>query len=241
MADIEAIVLHQIDYRDNSKILYLYSAQGHLNVLAHGVKKMNSVNRFLSQTGTVIRCRLTSSKQLPSLQDGELLQEFSTIKQDAYLYAYMSHILELTRHTIADDLDHAKMYQFLLKLFECMNQGSDPELLSFIFELKLLYFLGHGLHIHGCTQCDDPEDLVFYISGGGLICRRHLHPSDTWYDAGIYQQLIQLYYLDIKQQPLPEMSANDRVIIRHIIDLLFEEFVGFTTKSRNILKQLKKY
>ena len=239
--DLEAIVLYQVDYRDSSKILYLYSKQGHHNVLAHGVKKMNSTTRFLSQIGNVISLSIPLNKELPAMKDGELVADFPAIISDVIAYSYLTHILELVRHTVSADLDHVKMYRFLRKILDRLNEGTDPETLTFLFELKLLYFLGHGLHLTGCTMCDERDDLVFHISSGGLVCRHHLHPTDTMYDTGVYTQLMTLYYLDLDKTDIPAIDANDRVILRHIIDLLYSEFVGYQSKSRSILKQLKKY
>ena len=42
MAVMEAIVLNSIEYKDSSKILNLYTENGHKSVIAHGVKKLNS-------------------------------------------------------------------------------------------------------------------------------------------------------------------------------------------------------
>lgn len=239
--DIErAIVLHNIDYRDNSKILYLYTVQGQKSIIAHGVKKLNSINRFLSQNGTEIKCSI-SSGTFPSLRDGELIEEYANIKSDLITYTYMNHILELVRNTISDDLNHERMYGFLQKLFRQMNHGVDPETLTFLFELKLLFFLGHGLHWQACTVCGETTELVFHISSGGMICKHHLEHLDTSYEADVYTIIQDLYFMDIEQHTIPEIDQNRRVIIRHIIDLLFDEFVGFHTKSREILKQIKKY
>jgi len=235
-----AIVLHNIDYKDNSKILYLYTNFGHKSVIAHGVKKLNNINRFLSQNGTEIKCTITSGT-FPSLRDGELLEEYANIKQDIVAYTYMNHIMELVRHTISDDLDHQKMYQFIQKVFRMMNDGYDSEILSFIFELKLLFFLGNGLHLQACAECGTTENLRFHISSGGLVCPEHLEMNQQVYGEDIYSILQNLYYIDVDKNIFPSIESNVRIIIRHIIDLLYVEFVGFSSKSREILTQIKKY
>ncbi|QMS85908.1 DNA repair protein RecO [Candidatus Xianfuyuplasma coldseepsis] len=238
--DTIAIVLHQIDYKDSSKILYLYTPSGHASVIAHGVKKLNNVNRFLSQNGTVIRCSLSKSS-FPILKDGELIEDYEHIKQDIIAYTYMNHILELVRNTIPEDSDHEKMFQFLQKVFDKMNRESDPEVLSFIVELKLLYFLGTGLHFNNCVICGNMDHLVFHISSGGLICNHHLEGIQIGYEKDVYQWLKDLYYIDITMNNIPDIEGNYRILIRHIIDALYDEFVGYHSKSRTILKQIKKY
>ena len=236
----KAFVLNSIDYKESSKILYLYSEKGHLSVIAHGVKKMNSINRFLSQNGTLIKLTTTNGK-FPSLKEGEIINEYKNIKKNVEMYTYMNHIMELVRNVISDDLDHPKMFHFLEKVFIKLNNNEDYEILTYIFELKLLHFIGYGLNFKECNICGNSKNLVFNVSNGGLICQEHLNFNDLSYEADIYNYLKYLYYINMDEHELPEISDSERVIIRNIIDMLFAEFVSFKTKSRNIIKQIKKY
>jgi DNA repair protein RecO (recombination protein O) len=236
----KAFVLNSIDYKESSKILYLYSEKGHLSVIAHGVKKMNSINRFLSQNGTLIKLSTTNGK-FPSLKEGEIINEYENIKKSVESYTYMNHIMELVRNVISEDLDHIKMFHFLEKVFIKINNEDDYEIITFIFELKLLHFIGYGLNFKECSICGKSENLVFNVSNGGLVCPEHLNFNDLSYNIDIYNYLKYLYYIDLDEHELPKIANPERVIIRNIIDMLFDEFVSFKTKSRNIIKQIKKY
>lgn len=240
MAQIEAIVLNSIEYKDSSKILNLYTKLGHKSVLAHGVKKHNNINRFLSQNCTRIKLEL-SDKKLPSLKDGELLDEYENIKKDVYTYSYMNHIMELVNYTINSDSNHEKMFHFLTRLLTLVNDGFDADVASFIFELKLLHFIGYGLNFRGCNICDENENLVFHISSGGVICNHHLDADIHTYGPDIYGILQTLYYHDIDKEFAITLTDTDRIIIRHILDVLYDEFVSFHTKSMKIIKQIEKY
>lgn len=240
MAIQKAIVLKCIDYKDSSKILQLYTENGHRSVIAHGIKKHNNKNRFLAQNLTLISVDL-SDKELPVLKDSELLNEYQNIKLDPFKYTYSNHILELVNNVINEDSDHLKMFRFILKLFNKMNQGEDYITLSFIFELKLLYFIGYGLHFNGCNQCDLDEQLVFHISNGGLLCKHHLDDSIHTYGEEVYLPLMELYFIDIDKKEIPNLSDTTKIIIRHVIDVLYDEFVSYHTKSMKIIKQFDKY
>jgi DNA repair protein RecO (recombination protein O) len=240
MALEKAIVLHSIDYKDSAKLLYLYTEKGQKSCQVYGVKKMKSKYRYLAQNGTVVNVELTNAA-LPSLREAELISDYPIIKQDIIAYTYMNHIMELVRSVISDDLNHHKMMKFLEKIFSLMNEEKDPETLTFIFELKLLYFIGYGLNFKGCSICDLNEFLVFHPSNGGLICSSHLQYREEAFPKEIYLQLKNLYYIDLDKQEVPQINDLDKRMIRHILDLLFDEFVSFKTKSRGILKQLKKY
>lgn len=236
----EAIVLKSLDYKDSSKILYLYTSRGLQSVIAHGVKKMNNINRFLSQNGNLINVSYSKSS-FPSLKEGELLNDFPEIKKDIVAYTYLNHIMELVNNTISEDSNHPKMFNFLKRLFVLFNEQNDPEILSFIFELKLLYFIGYGLNFKQCNICNNNEHLVFSIDSGGLVCKEHLSLIQQSYESDIYLLLSKMYYMDIDKFVSFEIEKNNRVIIRHIIDQLFDQYVSFKTKSRNILLQLQKY
>ncbi len=240
MKPIEAVVLRSMDYKDSSKILYLYTPTGKMNVIARGVKKLNNVARHLSQNATLIQFEAKPG-ELPTMQEGKLLDDFANIKQDLERYTFVTHILELINHVIDEHNDHTKMYSFLVRLLRMFNNEIDPELLTFIFELKLLHFLGYGINFKSCNICAKQEDLVYHVSDGGLICRSHLKQNQECYEADIYLILKDLYYMDINQYNTIELSKNHRVMIRHIIDMTYEEFIGFTSKSREILKQIIKY
>ena len=236
----EAIVLRSLDYKDSSKILYLYTDEGLKSVIAHSVKKMNSINRFLSQNGNLIKLNFTKS-DFPSLKEGELVNDYPNIKKDLVSYTYMNHIMELIGNTIPADSDHLKLYSFVKRLFLLFDEGYDPEVLSFIFELKLLYFLGYGLNFKECNICSSKDDLVFSTENGGLICSEHLSLNQSSYGPEVYINIMKLYVIDINKTLVPILEKNDKVILRHIIDVLYEDYVSYKTKSRGIIRQIQKY
>ena len=52
--------------------------------------------------------------------------------------------------------------------------------------------------------------------------------------------LKQLYYLNIDTDKLPSIEPHTKQKLRFIIDILYDEFVGYKTKSSIIIKQLEK-
>ena len=235
----KAIVCKVLDYKDSSKILYLYTDKGNISVIARGVKKLNSLSRNLSQVGNYIRF-INSKTKLPSLKEGELINDFPNVKLDLEAYAFVSHILELINATVDEHNDHIKMFDFLVRILNLFNQELDPEILSFIFELKLLYFLGYGINFKKSEDCDESE-MVYSISDGGLICRSQITPNRGFYEEDIYNVIKYLYYVDINTYKEFDLPQNERIMVRHIIDTTYEEFIGYHSKSRSILKQIKKY
>lgn len=237
--DTLAFVLQSIDYKDNHKILYTYTKDGQQSILAYNVKKLKNRSRYLSQRGNLIQYS-SPKKELASLKDGQLVNEYENIKLDPIKYATQLHILELVRHVIDDASNHEKMFNFLSKIFDLMNQGFDEETLAFIFELKLLYFVGYGLNFKACSICFKTEDLVFHVNSGGLICKDHIKDLSRSYQGDVIDDLKRLYFIDILTDSFPLIEGHKKHLIRQIIDELYEEFISYHTKSSQILKQLKK-
>lgn len=239
MDRIEGIVCKVLDYKDSSKILYIYTEFGQRSIIARGVKKLSSLNRNLSQVGNIISFE-NSNRELATLKDGELVHDFEVIHFDLEAFTYGSHILELAYSIIDEHNDHKKMYHFIVRLMKLMNEGIDSEIISTIFELKMLHFLGYGLNFKGCNQCDS-TDLVFSVSDGGLICKSHAMPRSAQFDEKIYEKIKAFYFIDIDKFYEVVLTHSERIMIRHILDLLYDEYVGYKSKSRSILKQIKKY
>mgnify|MGYP000867843679 FL=1 len=240
MPDIEALILTTVEYKDSSKILNLYTKEGFKSVIAHGVKKHNSLSRYLSQQCTIIKCS-NPFKELSSLKDASLLNEFENIKKDPLMYLYMTHILELLKNTVNEDANHEKMYGFITRLLQKVNDTNLYHEYAYIFELKLLHFIGYGLQFKKCSICSKTDDLVFAISSGGLVCKEHLDDIVHTYDESVYSVLKYLYYVDINSEIERRLSDSERIIIRHILDVLYDEFISFHTKSMKIIKQFEKY
>jgi DNA repair protein RecO (recombination protein O) len=237
MNQIEAIILYSIDYKETGKLVYFYTEEGNKSMQVYGVKKMNSKYRYLVQNGTLVSLS-TTNKTFPSLKEATLLNDYEHIKQDLIGYTTMNHILELVRNTIAEENDHKKMFHFLKKVFAKMNQENKYYELLYIYELKLLHFLGYGLNFRSCSHCDMNNELVFHPSSGGLVCKEHLSFNQEYYTNDVINSLKTLYFIDLDQQEVPSIEAKMANTIRHIIDLMYDEFISFHSKSLTILKQL---
>ncbi|PAT02363.1 DNA repair protein RecO [Candidatus Izimaplasma bacterium ZiA1] len=236
--DNEGIVLRSLDYKDSSKILYLYTNTGNISIIAHSVKKYNSKNRFLSQSCNLIKFSKTN-KSFPSLKEAELLNSYDNIKNDIISFSYVNHIFELVSNVISEDLNHQKMLNFIKKILLMVNQNYDPEVLTFIFELKLLYFIGYGLNFTKCPNCNEEEDIVFNINAGGVICRKHILNNDIVYEENITKLIKYLYYIDVNKNDIINISTEDKFCVRKVINELYSQYISYNSKSLKIIEQLK--
>ena len=235
---MEAYVLKTLDYKDAHKLVYFYTLEGIKSAIAYQTKKMTSRSRYMLQPLTKVDMTLTSGK-LPSVKDVDLIDDYQAIKNDLTSYTYASHILELIYGTVSEEDDHSKMFSFLHRLLGLMP-SHNPSVVTMIFELKLLHFIGYGLQFKQCAICGKTEDTFFHPSSGGVTCLNHIDAHDLIANKEETLLLKYLYYIDIDKDELPDMDDHTKEKLRRLIELLFEEFVGYKTKSSKIIKQIEK-
>jgi len=234
-----AYVLKTVDYKDNHKLVYFYTLEGIKSAIAYQTKKMTSKTRYILQPLTKVEVSFSSGK-LPSCKEVELIDDYHTIKEDLLKYTYASHVLELVYGTIHEEDNHEKMFSFLHRLFLKMN-NEDAAVLTLIFELKLLFFIGYGLQFKACLLCQEQEHLYFHPSSGGVVCSSHFSSQTVSGNEEETKILKELYYINIDQETTPNVDDQTKDKLRFLVDLLYEEFVGYKTKSLKIIKQLEKF
>ncbi len=235
MATFEGIIIRTIDYQDNSKILYLYTPKGMLNMIARGVKKMQSPMRHLSQTGTIIDGDMSEGK-FPTLRHATLVNHYPVIKQDWIKKTVMDVVFGLIYTNVTSIDNHQKLWPFILKFFTELTQTKHPLELMMVFELKLLNLLGIGINLKACEHCGETNDLVFDVSQSSLYCQAHAPSNKDQYSHAIYHPLQYYYYCDItefKAFASPPATLNTQM---KIVDALYQMHLSYKSHIKSLLK-----
>lgn len=239
MEQIQGIILKKINYKESSKILYLYTSNGLVSVLVHGSNKMKSP--YLSLTKILNHVSLfVSGKDMRTLRDGDILHGYANISDSLEKYTYVTHILEIIYYFSSHDHDHEKLYQFLLKIFDIVEHTDDYIPYLNMIELKLLYLLGVNPLFQHCTNCDRTDHLALSVKAGGMCCPDHLK-RDIYLDPLATEAIIKLYYHDLSKEEVIEFSDDILKQIRSFLDQYYEYHLNFQSNSRKILLGLIGY
>lgn len=234
---IEGFILRTLDYQDHNKLLYIYTNQGIKSVLARGVKKLNSPFRHLTQSGHLISFE-ASKGNLPTLKNATLLNRYQTLKQDIVKITMMHVVCELIYYNLTDDDDHEKLFNFLKKVLNALNDTPCPEDILMIFELKFFHFLGYGINLKHCQTCQTKHDLWFDVNSASLVCQQHAIKTHTLIGPKHHQILTWCYYIDIETyQPL-QLEVKTTQVLFDVIEALQTMHMGTKPKSKAILRTL---
>lgn len=238
MQEIEGIVLKQMNYKESSKIIFVYTASGKVSVLVHGSNKLKSPYLNLVRVFSHVKL-IVSGKELKTLRDGQVINYYEFLSNDLGNYSYMTHLMELVYYFSEHDHDHEKFLLFLLKTFNKMVDCKQISVYIMMAELKLLYLLGVQPLFKHCVHCQSDKGLSFSVEDGGMVCENH-HSHSRFRPSTIRLMMV-LYYYDMDQEKPIEYDLQDEIELRHVIDEYYEYHLNYRGRSRKLLKDILGY
>ena len=151
---VEGIVIRTTDYGETNKIVTIYSREfGKVSAMARGAKKPKSRLAAISQLMTHGHFLIQMGSGLGTLQQGEIISSMKEIREDIFLTAYASFIIELTDKATEDKKHNPYLFEMLYQTLHYMCEGVDPEVLSLIYQTKMLPVLGMHPYFDTCAIC----------------------------------------------------------------------------------------
>lgn len=241
---IEGIILRTNDYGESNKIITFFSRElGKFSAVARGAKKPNSRLASVSQPFTYGNFLCTIGSGLGTVHQGEIIHSLRQIKEDIFLTAYSSYIVELTDKSTEEKKKNPFLFEMVLQTLLYINEGYDPDIIKNIFEMKMLQVLGYRPILDQCVICGSKEGpFSFSVKEGGLICERCVHKDP--YSIKISQPTARLlrlfYYFDLKRLGSINVKEQTKRELNQCISAYYDEYSGLYIKSKKFLEQMEK-
>ncbi len=244
MQKCEGIVIRRIDYGENNKIITLYTREwGKIGVMARGANKANSRFSAVTQLFYYGYFLVQTSSGLGSLSQGESISSFRHIREDLVATAYASYIVELLDKGTDEKKVNPYLFELLYQVLNHIDEGYDPEVITMVFEWKMLGVLGIPPILDRCVNCGETEgEFSFSVREGGFLCHRcsHIDPYRLPLSANVVKLLRLFYYFDLAKLGKISLKEETKQELRRLIDLYYDTYSGITLKSKKFLKQLNK-
>ena len=238
----EGIVLRTTDYGETNKIVTLYTREwGKIGVMARGAKKPKSRLSAITQPFTYGFFLLQNGRGLGNMQQGEIITPLRAIKEDIFLTAYASYVVELTDKSTDEKKTNPFIFELLYQTLTYLNEGYDPEILKNIYEMKMLPVLGLYPILNQCAICGDKEGLFsFSIREGGIICNRCLtkDPYHLKISSATIKLLRIFYFFDLNRLGNISVKAETKAELKKVIDTYYNEYSGLYLKTKKFIEQL---
>lgn len=238
---VHGIVLSEIDYKESSKILNIFTLEyGNIGVISKGSKKLKSNLRSISNK--LNYCEFTISYKengLSTLIEGNTINSFKFINSDFKAQLYSMYLIDLTKEILKDNVDfnYKDLYYLLVNSLEKINDKFNPEFIVSIFELKLLRYLGIELELNSCISCGSTDIKTIDINLGGLVCKDCY--NDTYlFTKNTIKLIRQMYYIDLSKLESIDIPDGYLDEIDKFIDEYYETYTGLYRKNKNNIKRM---
>ncbi len=184
IVDTEGIVTRETKYGDSSRILTVITRNmGKISVLAGNVRKGKS--GLLMATSLFAYSRFTlfkgGSSSLYKLNEAEVINSFSEIKNSLDAMAYASYFCDVTNSVMQEDSSDPKQTDLLLRALYMIDKSPEnAEKIKAVFEFRTLYIAGLMPNLSECGDCGKPTNLTELCpQNGSVYCEKcgAAHPT----------------------------------------------------------------
>lgn len=238
----EGIIIRTTDYGETNKVVTLYTREwGKIGAMARGAKKPNSRLSGSTQLLTYGYFLVQKGSGMGSLQQAEIISSMKSIREDIFLTAYASYIAELTDKAVEDRKPNPFLFELLYQTLNYLNEGYDPEILMFIYEMKMLNVMGLYPILDQCAVCGSTDGhFSFSIREGGFICHRCLEKDPYHFklsQAGA--RLLRLFYhFDLSRLGNISVKKETKDELKRIISAYYEEYSGLSLRSKRFIDSM---
>lgn len=237
----KGIIVKSIDYKDYSKLIYLINEDGLDTLLVKGAKKPRSRNFAYSQILTKINYLKVETKTFDILTTGQIINNYSNIKEDILKTKYAYQVMELSYQFANHIEDKQLFYTFLDEILTRMNDSQYSSIFELVFRLKLLYLLGVGPIFSRCIVCNSRENIRgFSLYHGGSKCFNCIEQTDQFYRDDIIEFVKLLYTTKLEffteefLALLPDIYSQ----INDFLNIYYNHFLGYTSKVAKVFGAL---
>jgi DNA repair protein RecO (recombination protein O) len=170
----EILILREISYKENDKILHALSkSNGKIQIISKGSKKTSSHLINASQIFAYSKSTLNVSRDMYILTSAQVLDNFYGLKNNMDAYYSASYILELISYVAQENQYDEKIFDMTVSVLSHLSKSThgDDKLVA-AYEIKLAAMLGYKPDFHHCLSCGSSlkGDGRFSIREGGVFC-----------------------------------------------------------------------
>ena len=230
----EGIVLKGISYQETSKIIYVLTSDGVESCLVRSANKLDSKKLSIISPLTKVSYFVTESK-LPLLTDGELISSYDEIKTDIKKMTLAYEIMEMIYHFNETISDKKLLYEFSTYIFDEMAKNEDSYFYLFVFLYKFLYLLGIGPKVSKCVMCNSTSNLNFSVFAGGVVCEKHHELMEKKYSNEVITAIQKIYLTPLNKLAYFKIDDLTKLELREIIDLYYDKYLSYKSKTRKLI------
>ena len=223
---VEGIILQETDYSETSKILNILTGKyGLISVISKGSRTLKSRLRGISMKLVYGEFTITyKEKGLSNLIEGCIVDSLKNIMTNFNKMKYANRLVRITQNVLKDN-NNPKLFSLLRDSLLKINEGLSEEIITIIFETKLLSFLGVEPDFSECIMCGAKNIKTFDLKIPGIVCCNCYH--DTYLFSSKTLKLLSLFTnVDIKKIDKLNISLKIKEELLFFLKEYYESYTG---------------
>lgn len=216
----DAIVLKAKDFRDNDKIVYLFSpSEGKISAVLKGVKKAAAKLKFAGEPFCFAEFTLVFRGEMATVTNCSEISSFFEIRQDIDGFYCGCAVLEIVSAFIEENQPNELLFWETVKMLKNLaEKKTDAKTLLVKFALKVFENFGQKLCFDRCAECGKKIDgnAYFDFSDGGVLCGNCATQFAVPIDESVRKALCNIDALD-----------GDRLVTYKCSDVLLKKTLSF--------------
>ena len=158
----EGIILKVLYYREDDRIIKIFTRNGIISVVGRSIKKGKRAN--LIDIGNYIRFNIIKGKKLNILTSVTLIDSFYIIKEKNPFYIF--YVCEVLSKIQREGQDESNIFEMVLFVF--FRIKDNPKLALIFFNIHLLNLEGSLINLEDCFVCKRKLEKDFSFSTNGI-------------------------------------------------------------------------
>jgi DNA repair protein RecO (recombination protein O) len=228
----KGIVIREVNTGEADKIVTIFSnSHGKISGYAKGARRSKSKFvagvQFLTYSDFV----LYKGKDLYSIFSSDVIETFYEIRNDIKKLTYVAHMVEILNDVVQEEQPSTKVLKLFLNTLHMLDKtDKSPELLTRIFELRVLSILGYAPSVKCCTSCGNEQldNVLFSFKKCGFLCGEcktlDMHAIRISLGAAkairhiVKVKLTELFCFDLSAEVLNELGRITRRYLKDRLD-----------------------
>jgi len=231
----EGIIVKTMNYKENSKIIFIITDQGKQSVEVKGANKITGHSRNY----TFLLSKIAYSTSKHYLSSAKVISNYVHIRSDIDRLSLGLEIIEMA-YTFSDHItDFSVFYNFLRDILDIIDTDKNYKYYYLVFKTKILYLLGIAPIFTKCVECNCKTNLKgFVINSGGMKCSNDILSTDRISEGYVTKDIKNMYLTK-----LSELKKNDDFQYHYnedndFLDEYLQTFMGYKSKTEKIMKEI---
>lgn len=245
-----AICIRSVPYRDNDKMLTLFSLEkGIVDCILRGVKKPTAKLRFAGEVFCFAEYLLVEKSGRKTVVEANEIDDFYDLRTDVEKFYAASAVIEYLRGFCQKGENYYDLFLNVVNAFKGIESAPYPPVLFLVkFYMDSLAYAGYGLTFSNCSVCKKTiEDRVFFdFNDCTFKCLDCADYTSTEMRFSTYKLLLELSETDFKKLQNPDLSTyrptfSEIDVIKYALkffDFFIRDKIGVEIKSNPAILEL---